>query len=65
VKLVAAPGLIVTNPVEALNETPEFAVFMERVIGAVPVAVTVSKSVNPAVPATDNPPVLESVGPFG
>ena len=38
---------------------------MERVTGAVPVAVTVSKSVNPAVPATDNPPVLESVGPFG
>jgi hypothetical protein len=65
VKLVAVATLIVTKPVDALNETPEFAVFIERVIGPVPVAVTVSNNVNPAVPAADVPPVLLKLGPFG
>jgi hypothetical protein len=42
VKLVVVARLIVTKPVDALNETPELGEFMDSVIGPAPVAVTVS-----------------------
>jgi hypothetical protein len=65
VKLVVVARLIVTRPVDALNETPEFGVFMDSVIGPAPVAVTVSYRTKPAVPATADPPELLKPGPFG